>query len=212
ICAHYDAWFSGALDNATGVSGLIGLAEYFAQLPLEKRPRDMIFLGVTGHDAGYPHGGVNNWVTKNKESIGDIELFMNLDHLAAHGTEHVTGTGIIDMLGIVLERPLDEERALFTTKHPALIRTFMPFVLKYTPLTLPLPTVPEITANGDLEGIMGKLGVPSVNLTMATPHYHTEEDTADRIPAKQLSRSVMAHRDFLNKILFMSREQIRSPI
>ncbi|MFQ3216732.1 M28 family peptidase [Paraperlucidibaca sp.] len=212
ICAHYDAWFSGALDNATGVAGLIGLAEHFAALPIEERPRDILFLGVTGHDAGYPHGGVNHWLATNEEEVPNLELFVNLDHLAAHGSEHVSGTGIFDMLGIVLERPLDEERALFTTHHPALLRTFLPYVLQYTPLTIPLPTIPEINANNDLEGAMGRLDVPSVNLTMASPHYHTERDTADRIPAKQLSRAVKAHRDFLSKILSMTREQIRSPI
>lgn len=212
ICAHYDAWFSGALDNATGVSGLIGLAEHFASLPVEDRPRDMLFLGVTGHDAGFPYGGVTHWLSENEDKVEDIELFMNLDHLAAHGVEHITGTGIIDMLGLVIERPFDEERALFTTTHPALVRTFLPYILQYTVLAGVFPTVPEVNANNDLEGAMGKLGVPSVNLTMATPHYHTVEDTADRIPAEQLSRSVMAHRDFLTEVMHMTRAQIRSPL
>lgn len=211
ICAHYDAWFSGALDNATGVSGLIGLAEHFASLPIEQRPRDMIFLGVTGHDAGYPYGGVQNWVKENETLIPDIELFVNLDHLAAHGEEHVSGTGIIDMLGLTIERPGDEERALFTTQHPTLALTFLPSLVQYGLLAAVLPTIPELNANPDLEGTMGALGVPSVNLSMATPHYHTVEDTADRIPAEQLSRSVAAHRDFITSIMSMPRQQIRLP-
>lgn len=212
VCAHYDAWFTGALDNATGVAGLIGLAEHFGSLPREARPRDMIFLGVTGHDAGYPHGGLTHWVSANQDRIPGIELFMNLDHLAAHGEEHIGGAGILDMLGLTIERPGDEERALFTTQHPALLRTFLPYLLRYGLLAVPLPTVPQVTANGDLEGMMGELGVPSVNLTMATPHYHTIEDTPERIPAEQLSRSVLAHRDFLSDVIGMTRGQIRSPI
>ena len=212
ICAHYDAWFSGALDNATGVAGLIGLAEHFAGLPLEERPRDMIFLGVTGHDVGFPYGGMTHWVSTHQQLIPELDLFMNLDHLAARGEEHLSGTGIIDMLGLSIERPGDEERALFTTQHPALTRTFLPYLGQYGLLALPVPTVPEVSANRDLEGAMGLLQVPSVNLTMATPHYHTERDTPDRIPAEQLSRSVQAHRDFLQDILHMSRAQIRSPL
>jgi len=172
----------------------------------------MLFLGVTGHDAGYPYGGVNHWLEENRHRVDQLELFMNLDHLAATGEEHISTTGIIDMLGLILERPGDEERALFTTAHPALIRTFIPHILKFTPLTVALPTVPTVTANGDLEGAMGELGVPSVNLTMATPHYHTEEDTADRIPAEQLSQAVKAHRDFLLDVLPMTRSQIRAPL
>lgn len=213
VCAHYDGWFSGALDNATGVAGLIGLAEHFASLPRQERPRDMIFLGVTGHDAGYPHGGVAHWLSQNEEQVADLDLFMNLDHLAAAGEEHISGTGIIDMLGLSVERPGDEERALFTTVHPALARTFVPHLLKNgLILTVVLPTVPTVNANGDLEGAMGERGVPCVNLTMATPHYHTELDTPDRVPPAQLSRAVIAHRDFLADVSKLTRAQIRSPL
>lgn len=212
ICAHYDAWFSGALDNATGVSGLIGLAEHFAALPQSERPRDMTFLGVTGHDAGYPHGGITHWLSTHQNLIPELDLFVNLDHLAAQAEEHVSLGGIVDMLGLSLERPGDEERALFTTQHPALLRTFSPHLLRYGLLAVPLPTVPQVNANGDLEGAIGLLDVPSVNLTMATPHYHTERDTPDRIPPEQLSRAVQAHRDFISDIMQMTRAQIRSPL
>lgn len=213
ICAHYDAWFAGALDNATGVSGLIGLAEHFAALPQDERPRDMIFLGVTGHDAGYPHGGITHWLNTHQTLLPELELFVNLDHLAARGEEHVSLGGIIDMLGLTIERPGDEERALFTTtQHPALLRTFAPYLVRYGLLAVPLPTVPQVTANGDLEGAMGLLDVPSVNLTMATPHYHTERDTPDRIPPEQLSRAVKAHRDFISDMMNLTRAQIRSPL
>lgn len=217
VCAHYDAWFTGALDNATGVSGLIGLAEHFGSLPVQDRPRDMIFLGVTGHDAGYPHGGVKHWVAAHPDEIPNLELFVNLDHLAAKGEVHVTGTGIIEMLGLgtlglIIERPGDQERALFTTKHPALARTFSPYLAQYSLLATAVPSIPEFNANPDLEGTIGALGVPCVNLTMATPHYHTEEDTPDRIPPEQLSRAVQAHRDFISDVIGMTREQIRSPL
>lgn len=212
VCAHYDAWFTGALDNATGVAGLIGLAEHFASLPVQDRPHDMIFVGVTGHDVGFPYGGVHHRVDVHPDEVASLDLFVNLDHLAAKGEEHISGAGLIDMLGLVVERPGDEERLLFTTPHPALARTFLPYLVKYGLLAGVLPTIPTVNANSDLEGAMGEIGVPSVNLTMATPHYHTEEDTPDRIPAEQLSRAVSAHRDFLEDIQGMSRGQIMSPL
>ena len=134
-------------------------------------------------------------------------VFMNLDHLAAQGEEHVSILGILNFTWM---RPGDEERALFTTKHPALARTFKKHMRVHDVYSLTFKTIPDLTANGDLEGVMGTLGVPSVNLTMATPHYHTVEDTPERIPAEQLSRSVKAHRDFLREIIAMKRSEIRS--
>ena len=217
VCAHYDAWFTGALDNATGVAGLIGLAEHFAALPRSQRPRDMVFVGVTGHDAGYPHLGLHHFVESRPELMEDVDLFVNLDHLAAHGEEHVSGTGVTEMLGLELDlglqRPLDEERALFTSRHPALAATFLPHLAAHgIVLTAAVQTIPEVNANGDLEGLVGALGVPSVNLTMATPHYHTVEDTPSRIPARQLARCVRAHRDFLTEAMALPREVLRAGI
>ncbi len=209
VCAHFDTWFDGALDNATGVAGMIGLAEHFAALPRAQRPKDMIFIGVTGHDTGYPHGGMKNWVEKHPADLRKLDVFVNLDHLAAHGSEHVHLGG----LNVVIDRPLDEERALFTSAHPALLRAWLPALLRHRLLlSAPLPTLPILTANSDLEGIMAENGVPAVNLTMATPCYHTPEDTIDKIPAEQLSRSVSAHRDFLATMQKLSRSQIRSPL
>ena len=214
VCAHYDAWFTGALDNATGVAGLVGLAEHFGSLPRSQRPRDMVFVGVTGHDAGYPHLGMNHWIGANADLLGEVDLFVNLDHLAAHGEEHLSGTGVLDGLGIdaevLIERGGDEERALFTTRHPALAATFLPHLLRQgITMSAVVPSLPEVNANGDLEGLMAERGVPCVNLTMATPHYHTVEDTPDRIPPRQLARCVTAHRDFLTDAMALPRELLR---
>lgn len=209
VCAHFDTWFDGALDNATGVAGMIGLAEHFAAQPRSQRPKDMIFIGVTGHDTGYPYGGMRHWVKTHPADLPKLDVFVNLDHLAAHGSEHVH----LGEVNITIDRPLDEERALFTSGHPALLRAWLPALVRHRLLlTGPLPTLPMLSANPDLEGMMSEHGVPSVNLTMATPCYHTPEDTIDKIPAEQLSRSVSAHRDFLTSMQKLSRSQIRSPL
>ncbi|WP_232680479.1 M28 family metallopeptidase [Nocardioides sp. R-C-SC26] len=198
IAAHVDSWFTGALDNATGTAGLIGLAEHFARVPRAKRPKDMYFVSVTGHDTGFPFGGLQHWVRTHSRLMSRLDAFVNLDHLAAHHEEHLSTGGIIDMLGLSIQTPLDQERALFTTAHPTLAAIWTPALLRHrlAPV-VPGPTIPAFTPNPDLEGIMGDHGVPSSSLTMATPHYHTIEDTPDRIPPEQLSRAVRCHADVL---------------
>ncbi|MGA8257084.1 MAG: M28 family peptidase [Nocardioides sp.] len=213
VCAHVDSWFTGALDNATGTAGLIGLAEHFVKVPQRQRPRDMYFVSVTGHDTGFPYGGLQHWAKANKRVVDRLDSFINLDHLAAHHEEHVSTSGIIDMMGLLIDTPLDQERALFTTAHPELINIWTPVLLKYrlAPV-VPAPTVPTVAPNPDLEGLMGSLGVPSSSLTMATPHYHTVEDTPDRIPPEQLSRSVHAHREVLEALQAMPSQALRAGI
>ncbi|CAB4721170.1 MAG: M28 family peptidase [Actinobacteria bacterium] len=201
VCAHVDSWFTGALDNATGVAGLIGLAEHFARVPVAERPKDMYFVSVTGHDTGFPYGGLQHWVERHEDLVGSLDGFVNLDHLAAHHEEHVSTGGVIDMLGLEIDTPFDQERALFTSAHPELLAIWAPVLLQYRLApAVPAPTAPALTPNPDLEGIIAERGVPTSSLTMATPHYHTVGDTPDRIPPEQLSRSVMAHRDVLTAL------------
>ena len=52
ITAHKDGWFQGAGDNASGVASMLGLAEYFAKIPKEKRKRTIVFIGLDGHHNG----------------------------------------------------------------------------------------------------------------------------------------------------------------
>jgi hypothetical protein len=49
VLAHRDGWFEGASDNASGVATMVGLAEYFAQIPRVQRRRTMVFVGSAGH-------------------------------------------------------------------------------------------------------------------------------------------------------------------
>jgi Iap family predicted aminopeptidase len=52
IVAHRDGWFEGANDNAAGVATLLGVAEYFAKIPKQKRRRTIMFVGTSGHHNG----------------------------------------------------------------------------------------------------------------------------------------------------------------
>jgi hypothetical protein len=52
IMAHHDAYFEGALDNASGMSVMLGLAEYFSKIPQAERRRTIKFVTTSGHHAG----------------------------------------------------------------------------------------------------------------------------------------------------------------
>jgi hypothetical protein len=49
INAHRDGYYEAANDNASGVATALGLAEYFAKIPKEKRRRTIIVIGNPGH-------------------------------------------------------------------------------------------------------------------------------------------------------------------
>ena len=49
ILAHLDGYFEAALDNASGISVMLTLAEHFAARPQSERRRNIIFVGTAGH-------------------------------------------------------------------------------------------------------------------------------------------------------------------
>src|SRR6185437_2126075 len=67
--AHKDGWFQGAGDNGGGVASMLGLAEYFAKIPKEKRRRTMIFIGLDGHHNGPDGAAGKSWITQNRAKL-----------------------------------------------------------------------------------------------------------------------------------------------
>ena len=50
--AHHDAFYEGALDNASGMAVMLGLAEYYSKIPREQRRRTLKFVTTSGHHDG----------------------------------------------------------------------------------------------------------------------------------------------------------------
>jgi hypothetical protein len=81
ITAHKDGWFEGASDNAAGVASMLGLAEYFAKIPKEKRKRTMIFIGLDGHHNGTDGAVGVKYLTANKAKLfAKTALLINDEH------------------------------------------------------------------------------------------------------------------------------------
>lgn len=192
VAAHVDSMYAGALDDATGVAGLIGLAERFAARPQRARRKRMVFAGVTGHDTGFPYLGMRHLVNANPELVRRLAAHVTLDHLAGVGAE--------DLPGGLRRTGLDEERLLLASNNAILFTLVTAVALKYRLFpSIPVPE-PMLHANPDMEGQLVSRGVPSVNVTMAYPWYHTPEDTPEKIPPSQLRRAVMAHAELLDHL------------
>jgi hypothetical protein len=78
VVAHRDGWFEGANDNATGVATLLGIAEYFAKIPKDKRRRTILFAGTTGHHNNSAESGA--WFQQHPEFFLKTALLFNSEH------------------------------------------------------------------------------------------------------------------------------------
>jgi hypothetical protein len=84
VMAHMDGWFDAALDNASGLSTMLTLAEHFSQVPKEKRRRNMIFIGTAGHHVGSPNAIYLR--DKRADLLAKTALMINCEHVSATQT------------------------------------------------------------------------------------------------------------------------------
>ena len=84
VMAHMDGWFDAALDNASGLSVMLTLAEHFAAVPKEKRRRNMIFIGTAGHHVGSPNAIYLR--DKRADLLAKTALMINCEHVSATQT------------------------------------------------------------------------------------------------------------------------------
>jgi hypothetical protein len=184
ISAHYDhlgygwpderaqaeqgAVYHGADDNASGVAVLLELARAYRKAP---PPRSLVFLAVSGEEAGLL--GSANYVTDPRPvPVGGIRAVINLDTVGRLGDQPVQVLGT----ETAAEWPPLFRGVGFTTG-------------------VPIETVPGATASSDQQSFVNA-GVPGVQIfTGAHQDYHRPSDTVDKVDGDGLVRVAMVVRE-----------------
>ena len=84
VLAHLDGYFEAALDNASGISVMLTLAEHFAARPQSERRRNIIFVGTAGHHARSPG---SRWMHDNRDTaLANAALMINCEHVSVKQT------------------------------------------------------------------------------------------------------------------------------
>lgn len=84
VMAHMDGWFDAALDNASGLSAMVTLAEHYAKVPRAQRRRNIVFIGTAGHHVGSPNAPYLR--DKRADLIAKTAVMINCEHISAAQT------------------------------------------------------------------------------------------------------------------------------
>ena len=84
VMAHMDAYFDGALDNGSGLSVMVTMAEHFAKIPKAQRRRNMIFIATAGHHVGSPNATYLR--DKRADLLAKTAVMINCEHVSAAQT------------------------------------------------------------------------------------------------------------------------------
>jgi Peptidase family M28 len=165
-----DSIFNGADDNASGVAGLLELAEAFSRR--EARPaRSLLFLVPSGEEKGL--WGSAYWVRHPTVQLGDVVADLNMDLIGRNWVDSVIVTGPeMSSLGETLQR--------MTARHPE---------LRMAPVADRWPEE-RIFYRSDHYNL-ALAGVPVLFFTSGThTDYHQPTDVAARIDTEKASRLV----------------------
>lgn len=178
ITAHRDGWFIGANDNGTGVATMLGIAEYFAKVPKEKRQRTIIFLGTSGHHDGTAESGV--WLSQHKEMFAKNALLINCEHTAVDNL--VIGNGVVTK----------STEAAPLNWYIGGSRKLEDVVVKaYAAFGVPTDEIPARSPAGEIGRIYQFS--PSIQLIGTGLFWHSERETPDVIPAPALADVTRAY-------------------
>ena len=192
VVAHRDGWFQGANDNATGVATMLGIAEYFAKVPQQKRRRTILFAGTTGHHNNSAESGV--WFQQHPEFFAKTALLFNCEHTGLKQT--AMGTNLFSNAPAIYRWYAGDSPKLLDIANQAM-------------LAFGVPTFPESSTSPP-----GEIGryyhyAPSVEIINTGYVWHSDQETTETISLTGMEAVTRAYAKIIADTDSVNRNELR---
>jgi hypothetical protein len=195
VMAHHDAYFEGALDNASGMSVMIGLAEYFSKIPKEQRRRTIKFVTTSGHHAG---SFGTAWMHDNRSTfLGKTALAINCEHVA------VT-QAYFDRMSPTMHMSDNIDARRWWVNGSGRLATIA--LNAYRTFGVTIYDTMDPTTTADM-AVMDR-DVPSIQLIESAVYYHTDHDTVAVVPAPGLAAVARAYAKTIDQVNTLDRSSL----
>jgi hypothetical protein len=188
VIAHQDGYYEAALDNASGLSVMMTLLDYFSQIPKEQRRRSITFVTTAGHHVGSPG---TRWMHDNRETVlAKTALMINCEHVSVSDTKY-------------WQREMRKANTVAPRRwwvHGS-ERLFDAVLKSYGIFGVGLIADMDPNASGDM-GVVAR-DVPSIQIIRSPVTKHTDDDKPEWVPAAGLeavARSFARVIDEVNKL------------
>ena len=192
LMAHQDAYFDGALDNASGMAVMIALAEHYAKIPPAQRRRTIRFVGTAGHHAGSPNA---KWLHEHRDTeLAKTALMMNFEHIGA-------AEAYIFRDAKLRANEFSAHRYYFNGS-PRLRDIVFGTFYKYG-----IATFPDLQ-NGQGEMNAVKEDAPAIQILRSPEDKHSDADTIDWVAAAGLEAVARAHARIIDDANKLERKDL----
>lgn len=191
VVTHVDAFFQGAMDNASGMATAIDIARHYAALPRERRPRTFVFVALPDHH----HGEYGRTQMIKTYDWGKVALIFN--------AEHTSQTLLYMVNSDLMTSNAVSARRWYASGSPAFQALVEGTLLDFGVSTY---RVPEQRAGGSLGPLTSF--APSFHI-IDHVIYHTTLDTPELVPAVGLAASERAFLKIIDEANTMSAAELR---
>ena len=193
VMAHMDGWYEAALDNASGLSTMLALAEYFSQTPKQQRRRSITFIGTAGHHTGSPG---SRWLHEHRDTaLAKTVLAINCEHVSVSDTKYWNER--------LRKANVVAPRRWWVNGSPKLLDIVLN---SYATFGVGLIADMDPNASGEM-GIMAR-DVPSIQIIRSPVTKHTDDDKAAWVPAAGLEASARAYARIIDQVNKLDRNDI----
>ena len=193
VMAHMDGYYDAALDNASGMAVMIGLADHFASRPRSERRRNITFIGTAGHHVGSP----NAPYLRDQGMLEKTALMINCEHIAP--TQFIA---------------FNNELRLTNTVSPR--RWWVHGSRHLLDMTLDAYRTFGVSVIGEMDGrATGEMmaidkDAPSVQLIRSPEHKHTDGDVPALVPAAGLEAVARAFAKIIDQANTLDLGELRA--
>jgi Peptidase family M28 len=193
VLAHTDGYYDAALDNASGLAVMETLAEYFSQIPKEKRRRSITFVASSGHHAGSP---TTQYMHDHRDTmLNKTAVILNCEHISHNDlfqwSMHLRPTNVI------------QERRWWVNGSDRLVdiamRAFKEFGVN-------LVAEMDTSATGDMGHI--DRDAPSLQVIDSPEIKHTDADIAERVPDVGLAAVARSYAKIIDEVNKVDRKDL----
>jgi Peptidase family M28 len=193
VLAHTDGYYEAALDNASGLAVMATLAEYFSQIPKEKRRRSITFVASSGHHAGSP---TTQYMHDHRDTmLNKTALILNC--------EHVSHTDLLQWSTHLRASNAIQERRWWVYGSNRLMDIAQKAFLEFG---VNLVAEMDPNASGDMGHI--ERDAPSLQVIDSPELKHTDWDIPERVPDAGLAAVARAYAKIIDEINKLDRKDV----
>lgn len=188
VHSHHDAVFAGAVQDASGVSEVLALAEYFAARPIDERPKTMMFAATDTHFTDYV--GHLAFLEERRRAGHRLVLDLCIEHVGKEveldAENRAVETGHVEPRLVYIS----DETGLYSEVRDAFVRNDLgrTFFLPVTHVEED-PAAPYVFRADEVVSdayYFAAAGIPVVSMVAGQMYLFHPSDTVDRVPAEEL--------------------------